>query len=453
MARTDPGLAGLGALDLRDRIASGATRAVEAVEACLTRIEATEPDIQAWAWLDGAHALEQAKALDARKGTGRPLGALHGVPVGIKDVIDTARIPTENGTPIDAGRVPSRDAALVARLRAAGAVIMGKTVSTELAYLHPGKTRNPHDPARTPGGSSSGSAAAVAAGMVPLAVGTQTGGSVIRPAAFCGVVGFKPTFGAIGRTGVLVQSPSLDTIGVFARGVADAALIGDALVGHDPEDAATAPSPAARLLATASSAPPVTPTLAFVRPPGWDAADDETKAAFAELVGALGDRCFEAELPSAFGEAAEIRRRINFAEMAKFFYGHERRGRDAMSDAMRAAMDEGKAVPARDYLAALDWAGVYNSGLEPIFERCDAILCPATLGPAPMGLESTGDAIFNGLWTLCGTPAVTLPLFESSDGMPMGVQLVGRRGDDARLLRTARWLMERAEAVQTGETE
>ncbi len=449
----DPGLASLGALDLRDRIARGAVRSVEAVEACLARIEALEPDIRAWAWLDGAHALDQARALDAHRLSGRPVGPLHGVPVGIKDVIDTARIPTANGTPIDAGRVPVRDAALVARLRAAGAVIMGKTVSTELAYLHPGKTRNPHDPARTPGGSSSGSAAAVAAGMIPLAVGTQTGGSVIRPAAFCGAVGFKPSFGAIGRTGVLAQSPSLDTIGVFARSVTDAALISDTLFGHDPDDPATAPAPSARLLDTASAAPPVTPTLAFVRPPGWDDADGETRAAFGELAGLLGERCFEAELPSAFDEAAAIRRRINFAEMAKFYYGHERRGRDAMSPVLREAMDEGKAIPARDYLSALDWPGVYNAGLGKIFDRCDAILCPAAPGPAPMGLESTGDAIFNGLWTLCGTPAVTLPLLELSDGMPMGVQLVGRRGDDARLLRTARWLMERVDAARTGETE
>jgi Asp-tRNA(Asn)/Glu-tRNA(Gln) amidotransferase A subunit family amidase len=449
----DPGLAALGALDLRDRIASGAVKAVEAVEACLGRIEAAEPEVEAWVWLDGAHALDQARALDARRISGRPVGPLHGVPVGIKDIIDTARIPTANGTPIDAGRVPTRDAALVSRLRAAGAVIMGKTVTTEVAFLHPGKTRNPHDPARTPGGSSSGSAAAVAAGMVPLAVGTQTGGSVIRPAAFCGTVGFKPSFGAIGRTGVLPQSPSLDTVGVFARSVEDAALISDALFGHDPDDAASAPMPAARLLQTASDRPPVTPTLAFVRPPGWDDAEEETRAAFGELSGMLGESCFEIGLPSAFDEAAEIRRRINVAEMAKCYYAHERRGRDAMSDVLRAAMDEGKAVLARDYLAALDWKAVFNAGLEPIFERCDAILCPAAPGPAPTGLESTGDAIFNGLWTLCGTPAVTLPLLESSGGMPMGVQLVGRRGDDARLLRTARWLMEWVNAVQTGETK
>jgi len=452
MARTDPGLAGLGALDLRDRIAKGVVNSVDAVEACLARIEALEPEIQAWAWLDGANALEQARALDARRLSGRPTGPLHGLPVGIKDIIDTARVPTANGTPVDEGRVPTRDAAVVTRLRAAGAVIMGKTVSTELAYMHPGKTRNPHDPARTPGGSSSGSAAAVAAGMVPLAVGTQTGGSVIRPAAFCGVVGFKPTFGAIGRTGVLTQSPSLDTVGVFARDPADAALIADALFGHDPDDAATAPAPSARLLETALSPPPVTPTLAFVRPPGWDEADAETRDALGELVALLGERCFEADLPTAFDEAAEIRRRINFAEMAKNYYGHERRGRDAMSAVLREAMDEGKTVLARDYLAALDWPVVYNAGLESILERCDAIICPAAPGPAPTGLESTGDAIFNGLWTLCGTPAVTLPLLESGDGMPMGVQLVGRRGDDARLLRTARWLMERVDAAQTGET-
>ena len=452
MARTDPGLAGLGALDLRDRIAKGVVNSVDAVEACLARIEALEPEIQAWAWLDGANALEQARALDARRLSGRPTGPLHGLPVGIKDIIDTARVPTANGTPVDEGRVPTRDAAVVTRLRAAGAVIMGKTVSTELAYMHPGKTRNPHDPARTPGGSSSGSAAAVAAGMVPLAVGTQTGGSVIRPAAFCGVVGFKPTFGAIGRTGVLTQSPSLDTVGVFARDPADAALIADALFGHDPDDAATAPAPSARLLETALSPPPVTPTLAFVRPPGWDEAEAETRDALGELVALLGERCFEADLPTAFDEAAEIRRRINFAEMAKNYYGHERRGRDAMSAVLREAMDEGKTVLARDYLAALDWPVVYNAGLESILERCDAIICPAAPGPAPTGLESTGDAIFNGLWTLCGTPAVTLPLLESGDGMPMGVQLVGRRGDDARLLRTARWLMERVDAAQTGET-
>ncbi|MBL8708208.1 MAG: amidase, partial [Rhodospirillaceae bacterium] len=253
---------GLGAVELRDRLARGAVRAVEIAEASLAQIAATEPRVQAWAWLDGAHVLDQARSLDAHRSAGRPIGPLHGVPVALKDIIDTAGMPTANGTALDAGRVPTADAFVVERLKAAGAIIMGKTVTTELAFMHPGKTRNPHNPDHTPGGSSSGSAAAVAAGMVPLAIGTQTGGSVIRPASYCGVTGFKPSFGAIPRTGILTQSPSLDTVGVFARSPEDAALLAESLFGYSADDRATQPIPAPRLLETALSAPPVTPTLA-----------------------------------------------------------------------------------------------------------------------------------------------------------------------------------------------
>lgn len=444
----DPVLA-LGAVELRDRLARGALRAVDLAQACLDRIGSEEPRVQAWAWLDGDHVMAQARALDAHRASGRAIGPLHGLPVGLKDVIDTVRIPTANGTALDAGRVPTADAFVVERLKAAGAIIVGKTVSTELAFLHPGKTRNPHDPERTPGGSSSGSAAAVAAGMVPLAIGTQTGGSVIRPAAFCGVVGFKPTFGAIPRAGILSQSPSLDTVGVFARCAEDAALVAEVLFGHHASDRATQPSPFPRLLEIASAAPPVVPTLAFVRPPGWDSADEDTKAAFFELVDALGERCFEAVLPNAFDEAVTIRERINYAEMAKCYYSYERRGQDRLSPVLREALDFGKSIPARDYIAALDWPDVLYAGLGEIFERCDAIVTPAAPGPAPAGLASTGSSVFNGLWTLCGTPAVTLPLLAAEGGLPMGVQLVGRRGDDARLLRTARWLEEWSTSAET----
>ncbi len=440
MPTTHVAMLDLTARELRDRMAAGSLQSVDLVKACLDRIAALEPSVQAWAWLEGEHAMKQAQALDALRRSGRPIGPLHGLPVALKDVIDTAKIPTENGTALDAGRVPSSDAWITARLKAAGAIVIGKTVTAELAFLHPGKTRNPHDPERTPGGSSQGSAAAVAAGMVPLAVGTQTGGSVIRPAAFCGTVGFKPSFGAIPRTGVLSQSPSLDTIGVFARTVEDAALLAEVLFGHDPADTATTPTPPQRLHATTMTAPPVRPMLAFLRPPGWDRADPQTHAAMQELTAALGENCFEAALPNAFDEAAEIRERINLAELAKSYYGYEKRGRDSLSEPLRAALDRGKAITARDYIAALDWADVLYAGLDEIFERCDAILTPAALGPAPAGLGGTGDAIFNGLWTLCRTPAVTVPLLQSDTGLPMGVQLVGRRGDDARLLRTARWL-------------
>jgi Asp-tRNA(Asn)/Glu-tRNA(Gln) amidotransferase A subunit family amidase len=430
-----------GALEVRDRIAAGSLRVTELAEALVAHIGATEPLIQAWAWFDPEFVRAQARALDAQRAGGRPVGPLHGVPVGLKDIIDTARIPTENGTPLDAGRVPGADAFVVTRLKAAGALIMGKTAATELGHLHPGPTRNPAEPGHTPGGSSSGSAAAVAAGHVPLAVGTQTGGSVIRPAAYCGAVGFKPSFGAIPRTGILAQSPTLDTVGVFARSVADAALLADALFGHDPLDRATAPAPPPRLLETAMAEPPLAPVFAFVRPPGWDDAAPETRAALEELAGLLGGQCFEVALPAAFGEAAAVRERINVAEMAKCYHHYEQRGRDRLSEEMRAALDAGKAVPARDYIAALDWADVLYAAVAGILARCDAILAPAAPGPAPRGLESTGSAVFNGLWTLLGTPAVTIPVLEAG-GLPMGAQLVGARGDDGRLLRSARWLTE-----------
>jgi Asp-tRNA(Asn)/Glu-tRNA(Gln) amidotransferase A subunit family amidase len=401
--------------------------------------------VQAWAWLDGEYALEQARALDKRRQAGLPIGSLHGLPVGLKDVIDTKGIPTANGTPIDAGRVPAEDAWVVARLKAEGAIIMGKTVSTECAFMHPGKTTNPHNPAHTPGGSSQGSAAAVAAGMVPLAIGTQTGGSVIRPASFCGVVGFKPSFGLIPRTGVLTQSPFLDTMGVFARTVEDCALLAEALTGHDPADRATQAVPTPRMLDMALSKVPVTPTFAFAKPPGYDDADPQMRAALEELSGVLPDS-FEVPL-AGFDEIAAIRQRINFAEMAKCYYALERRGRDQMSDVLKAAMDEGKAVLARDYIAALDWRDLMNAALDEILDRCDVIVTPAALGPAPEGLGSTGSAIFNGLWTMAGVPAITLPLFTAENGLPMGVQLVGRRGDDARLLRSARWLAHYVETL------
>jgi Asp-tRNA(Asn)/Glu-tRNA(Gln) amidotransferase A subunit family amidase len=439
----------LGAVEMRDRLASGALRAVDVVEACLARIAELEPQVGAWAWLDGDHALQQAQRLDQMRQSGKAIGPLHGLPVGLKDIIDTKGIPTENGTPIDVGRVPSADAWVVAKLRAAGAIILGKTVSTECAFMHPGKTRNPHNPAHTPGGSSQGSAAAVAAGMVPLSVGTQTGGSMIRPASFCGIVALKPTFGLIPRTGILPQSPFLDTVGVFARSVEDCALLAEVLAGHDPADSATAPLPMPRMLSVAQSKAPVKPVFAFAKLPGWEQADPQMIAATEDLAALLGEQCFEVSLPD-LDEVAAIRERINFAEMAKCYYGLERRGRDLMSDKLKAAINQGKSVLARDYIAALDWRELINAGMDAVFARCDVILCPAALGPAPEGLDDTGSAVFNGLWTLSGMPAVTLPVFTAENGMPMGIQLVGRRGDDARLLRTARWLATHLETLDDG---
>ncbi|MFP4274689.1 MAG: amidase [Paracoccaceae bacterium] len=435
------GLLAADAATLRERLASGALDAVELAEACLARIEARESEVQAWAFLDPEHVRAQARQLDQHRKAGRPLGPLHGLPVGLKDVIDTAKIPTENGCALDAGRRPLFDAFVVERLKQAGAIIMGKTVTTELAFLHPGKTRNPHNLAHTPGGSSSGSAAAVADGHVPLAIGTQTGGSVIRPASFCGITGYKPTFGAIPRRGVLQQSPTLDTIGTFGRTPACAALLAEAIWGFDPADRATSPEPAPRLFDAARSAPPVRPVFALVHPPGWEEADPQLHAAFDELEAALGEQVFRVELPAPFRQAAALRERINLAEMARCYYTYGRDGLDRLGPETRDALEAGNSILARDYLSALDWREVLNAGLAEIFERADAILCPAAMGPAPEGLGSTGSSLFNGLWTFCGTPAVTVPALTSQEGLPMGVQLVTARGDDARLLRNATWLL------------
>lgn len=449
--RARPGLAALGAVDARDRMARGEFPARDYAEALIAVIEARDPEVRAFAWFDAENVRAQADRLDALRRSGRPVGPLHGLPVALKDIIDTQKIPTENGCAADKGRVAGAEAAIVAKLRAAGAIIMGKTVTTELAFLYPGPTTNPHNPAHTPGGSSSGSAAAVAAGMVPLAVGTQTGGSVIRPAAFCGVTGFKPTFGAIPRTGILEQSPSLDTVGVFARDVTGAALLADVLFGHDPRDPATRVAPPPQLLATASDAPPLPPVFAFVKPPGWDTlASDETRAAFAELAEALGEQCFEVPLPPHFSEAAALRERINFAEMSKCYHRYMRSA-DLLGAPTREALEKGAAITAKDYLAALDWRDVLYAAVDEIMEHADAILTVATPGPAPEGLASTGNAIFNGLWTFLGTPAVTIPVLEAEGGLPMGVQLVARREGDARLLRTARWLSDWVESAATQE--
>jgi Asp-tRNA(Asn)/Glu-tRNA(Gln) amidotransferase A subunit family amidase len=438
-------------LQLSTREAAAAVRdgrltSLKLVEACLERIEAREPEVRAFAFLDPEHALRQAKAADEWRKRGRPLGPLHGLPVGVKDIVDTADMPTENGTVLHAGRRPRQDATLVSLLRAAGAVILGKTVTTELAVYGPNKTRNPHNLEHTPGGSSSGSAAAVADGMVPLAIGTQTNGSVIRPASFCGVYGFKPSHGLIPRTGVLAQSPPLDTVGVMAADLKGLALLAEPLMAFDAKDPASQPRARPQLLEVLRAGPPVPPKLAFVRSPVWDQAAEDTKAGFAELVDALGERAEEAALPASFDDAIEIHRTIMEADLAKSFAREYDRGRDQLSARLCEMIEAGQRVLAVDYNRALERAAALNAALDHLFEQYDAILTPAAPGEAPSGLSSTGSPVFCTTWTLCGVPAVTLPLLRGASGMPIGVQLVGEKGDDARLLRTARWLIETVRA-------
>jgi Asp-tRNA(Asn)/Glu-tRNA(Gln) amidotransferase A subunit family amidase len=426
---------GEAAVDIRE----GRITSAELVADCLKRIDEVDGEVQAWAFLDRDHAMMQAEAADLHRKQGKAVGPLHGVPIGVKDIFDTGDMPTELGSPLWAGRTPRQDAAAVARLRASGAVIMGKTVTAEYAYFHPGKTRNPHDPARTPGGSSSGSAAAVAAAMVPGAIGTQTNGSVIRPAAFCGVVGFKPTHGLIPRTGALLLSRTLDHVGVLTRTVEDAALLAETMVGFDEEDPDTRPVARPPLAAVAASEPPLPPRFAFVRSPAWEHADKTTQEAFAELVDAAGD-VSEVELGESFNRAIEMHRTVMEVEMAHNLHRDYEKGRDQLSASLRQIIERGRKRLATEYTGAVAAIQPLNQALDFVFDEYDAILTPAAPGEAPRGLESTGDPVFSTIWTYLGTPALTLPLLRSEAGLPLGVQLVGRRGNDARLLRTARWL-------------
>ncbi len=434
------GLERMTASEAAAAIRDGRLTSRELIDSCLAGIEAVEGTIGAWAFLDPDHARAQADAADDVHRHGGPHGPLHGVPVGVKDIFDTHDMPTEDGTPLHAGRTPRRDSAAVARLRQAGAVILGKTVTTELATYHPGKTANPHDPKRTPGGSSSGSAAAVAAFMAPLAVGSQTNGSVILPAAFCGVYGFKPSHGVIPRSGVLRLSRTLDHVGVFARSIEDLALAAECMAGFDEDDPDTRPIARPRLVETAMSDPPLPPSLAFAPSPMWDKADAETHEAFGELVDALGERIERLDLPEPFARAIDWHRIIMESDLAVSLAEEYERGGDQLSVKLREMIEGGRRHLAYDYQRAVNAIAQLNNGLDEAFLAYDAFLTPATPGVAPVGLESTGNPIFCTLWTLCGVPAVSLPLLQNQQGLPMGVQLVGARGNDARLLRTARWL-------------
>ncbi len=433
-------LMALTAIEAAERIAGGHISSEEYVGACLERIAALDGVVRAFAHHDPADALAQAKRLDERRRSGLAIGPLHGLPVAVKDIFDTADYPTECGSPLLKGRRPMRDSTVVARLRAAGAVIIGKTVTTEFAYFHPGPTRNPHDLERTPGGSSSGSAAAVAAAMVPLAIGSQPNGSMIRPAAFCGVYGCKPTHGTISRHGALTLSKALDHVGVFARTLADTALILEVLAGYDPQDSDTRPVAAPAFLETVAAEPPLPPRFAFIRTPVWDKTDAQARAAFEDLLNRLGESAAVVNLPDAYAAAWDDQRAIMAADMAHNLNAVVERGGDVSSKTLRDFLAEGCAVTAVRYLAARDAARRYAAGIAEIFKEYDAIITPATAGVAPKG-EATGSPMFCTLWTLTGLPAMSLPLLKGEGGMPLGVQLIGERGDDARLLRTANWLI------------
>ena len=447
MSLDEAQLAALPATEARRRMVAGECSVTDYAQALLARTAQVNGEVMAWAHLDPAHLLRQAAAADEAHAAGQHDGPLFGLPVGIKDIIDTTDMPTEDGTVLHAGRLPYDDAVLVASLRGAGGLVMGKTVTTELATYAPGKTRNPHNPAHTPGGSSSGSAAAVAAGMVPLAIGTQTNGSVIRPASFCGVYGFKPSAGLIPRTGVLTQSPAFDAIGVFGRTLDDVALLAQVLVGYSADDPMTRPRATPPWATMAATDAPLAPALGWAQTPFWSRMAPDAQAAFTELTEVLAARLAPIELPESSAGAIEWHRLVMEADIAGSFALDYERGGDQMSASLRSQIERGRQVSAVAHRDALARIPLLLAAFDAVFDHVDALVTPATLGTAPAGLDSTGDPVMCTLWTYLGMPTLSLPLLHGDNGLPIGVQLVGRRGDDARLLRTARWLVKAVQAA------
>lgn len=431
------------AADARRLIDSGDLSAEQLVSASIDRIAARDEAVGAWTCLDGAAAIAAARAIDSARKRGEELPPLAGIPVGIKDIIDTRDFPTERGTPVFAGRQPEQDAQVATLLKAAGAIILGKTVTTELAFFGPGKTRNPVDPKRTPGGSSSGSAAAVADHHVPLALGTQTAGSIIRPAAYCGSIGFKPTFGAVSRTGVLPQSAPLDTIGGYARSIEDIALLMDCISGFDARDADMRDVPRTNHVAAVRAGMTKPPRIAFVKTPQWMQADSDARHAIEELAGRIGRHAEIVEMPlaPAFDGSLRLQQIIQFSDIARNYGPIADANPDVVSNKLKDVIAEGRSFSAADYAAAQAERDPLYERLTPLFASYDVILTPAAMGVAPLGLASTGSPLFNALWTYLGMPCLSLPLI-TLNGLPLGVQLVGTRDGDAALLSAAQWLSD-----------
>lgn len=437
----------LSAVEAVKMIKEGRLSSVDLVQACLAKIGETDEQLKAWAHIDTNEAIAQAEAMDDIRRRGYATGPLHGVPIGLKDIIDTKDMPTENGSIIFEGRQPEEDAALVEHLKEAGAVILGKTVTTEMAFMHPSVTRNPHNLAHTPGGSSSGSAAAVAGFHVPLAIGTQTNASVIRPASYCGTYGFKPTRGTISRRGVLQTSKSLDQIGVFARAMEDVALLSDVLGSYDPADHLSFARPRPSAQAGYREEVPVEPNLVWLDMPYDDRVADDAREGYNELREALGARVERIPAPKSFFNLVESQRIIHQYEYVHHLSEVIDTHFDKLSDTLQTIVKSGQSISDEHYAEAVGYMEAASDFFDNFFHDYDAVLAPAAPGEAPLIESGTGDPIFSTIWTLCGLPCLTMPLMVGARDLPIGAQLIGARERDDRLLRTARW-MEQALLAQ-----
>ena len=428
---------------IANQIKEGKISSREVCEIFIERINKFEKDIKAWAHFDKKLLLSKADEADEHRKSGKPMGSLHGVPVAVKDIIGTFDMPTECGTVLRKG-AKSQNAEIIDLLISAGAIVMGKTATSELAYLGPPATRNPHDYTRTPGGSSSGSAAVIASYMAPLSIGSQTGGSIIRPASFCGVVGYKPSYGLISRNGVLRTSNKLDHIGVFGKTVEDVALLAKVLIKKDSYDEATIHFSSENMLEECKKGPLYDPKFIFYKTDAWKIIDKKSRDAFEYFIKSFKKNIEIFDTPSYFKDINKYHQIIHETDLANNFAAYYKKSKNKLSNYMQKAISNGNNHSAKEYAEAIDFMKRSYESYKEVFEDYHGVLSPSSPGVAPKGLKSTGTAEFNRFWSFMGTPCISLPLLQGENNLPLGVQLIGDKYDDLRFLGVARWLEQKS---------
>ena len=430
--------------ELASKIKSAEISSVEVCEKYIERINKFERDIKAWAHFDKKVLLEKAAEADEHRKSGKPTGLLHGVPIAVKDIVGTVDMPTECGTVIRKGKSYSQNAEIIDLLHSSGAIVMGKTATSELAYLGPPSTTNPHDKTRTPGGSSSGSAASVASFMAPASIGSQTGGSIIRPASYCGVVGYKPTYGLISRNGVLRTSYSLDHIGMFGRKVEDVAMLAKVLIKKDKFDPATIHYSTENILTETKKGPLFEPKFIFYKTDHWKIIDKKSRESFEYFIKSFKKNIEVFDTPSYFKEIDKYHRIIHESDLANNFQMYYKKSKNKLSKQMQSAISRGMKCSAKEYLDAVDFMKRSYESYKEVFEDYHGVLSPCSTGVADKGLKDTGSADFNRVWSYMHTPAISLPLLQGENNLPLGVQLIGDKYDDHRFLGVARWLEQKS---------
>ena len=435
-----PDIFSLSANELAAQLREGEISSVEVCSQYIERIGKFEKDVKAWSHFNKKLLLEKAAEADEHRISGKPLGLLHGLPVAVKDIIGTLDMPTECGTTIRKKMTASQDSEVVNLLKIAGAIIMGKTETTELAYFHPGKTTNPHDYKRTPGGSSSGSAAAVAAYMAPLSIGSQTNGSTIRPASYCGVVGYKPSYGLISRYGILKQSDKLDQVGIFGKSVEDVALLAKVLIKKDLFDPSTIHYSAEDMMDVCRKGPLFDPKFIFYKTKNWKNLDKESQESFEIFIKTFKKNIEVFDTPSYFDDIPKYHKIIHETDMANNFQLYYKKYKKKLSKEMVSAIERGLKNSATEYAEAIDFMKRSYDSYKEVFEDYHGVLTPASSGVAPKGLGNTGSPEFSTVWTYLGLPSISLPLLTGKNDLPLGIQLIGDKHDDLRFLGVASWI-------------